>query len=289
MTNDSSFPSSGGSAASNVVEQARDYYDSGDADNFYFHVWGGEDIHVGLYASEDDAIVDASRRTVERMAQRLAHLPKGARVLDIGAGYGGAARFLAREKGFHVTCLNLSTVQNERNRRFTAEQGLSDLINVVDGSFEDLPFEGASFDVVWSQDAILHSGRRDRVFAEVDRVLKPGGDFVFTDPMQAEVVDPEVLAPVLARINLPSVGSFATYRRYAADLGWAERDIDNLSHQLPRHYARVKAVLEAREEALREVCTEDYRERMKAGLDKWVQAGRQGALAWGILHFAKSA
>lgn len=37
------------SAYSEVVETARDYYNSPDADNFYFHIWGGEDIHVGLY------------------------------------------------------------------------------------------------------------------------------------------------------------------------------------------------------------------------------------------------
>lgn len=289
MNNDSTFSSDSGGIQNAVVDKARDYYDSGDADNFYFHVWGGEDIHIGLYQSEDEAIVAASRRTVEHMARRLDHLPPGSRVLDIGAGYGGAARYLAREKGFHVTCLNLSTVQNERNRLFTAEQGLADLIDVVDGSFEDLPFETGSFDVVWSQDSILHSGRRKRVFAEVDRVLKPGGEFVFTDPMQAEDVDETILKPVLARIHLPSMGSFATYRSYANGLGWDERKIEDLSYQLTRHYGRVKEVLEERGAELRDVCTADYRERMKTGLDRWVEAGRQGALTWGILHFAKAA
>jgi sarcosine/dimethylglycine N-methyltransferase len=51
-----------------VVETARTYYNSDDADNFYFHVWGGEDIHIGIYDTPDEAIADASRRTVERMA-----------------------------------------------------------------------------------------------------------------------------------------------------------------------------------------------------------------------------
>src|SRR5690606_36140771 len=39
---------------SEVVQTARDYYNSDDADNFYFHVWGGEDIHIGLYESENE-------------------------------------------------------------------------------------------------------------------------------------------------------------------------------------------------------------------------------------------
>ena len=47
---------------------ARDYYNSEDADLYYAQVWGGEDIHIGLYRKPDESIFDASRRTVEHMA-----------------------------------------------------------------------------------------------------------------------------------------------------------------------------------------------------------------------------
>ncbi len=56
------------------------------------------------------------------------------------------------------------------------------------GVFEDIPEPDASVDVVWSQDAILHSDQREKVLPEVFRVLKPGGEFIFTDPMQADDV-----------------------------------------------------------------------------------------------------
>ncbi len=81
---------------SEVVSTARDYYNSEDADNFYFHIWGGEDIHIGLYEHEDEEIATASRRTVEYMARQVPGLNAESRVLDLGAGYGGAARYLAR-------------------------------------------------------------------------------------------------------------------------------------------------------------------------------------------------
>lgn len=271
-----------------AVDITREYYDSSAADNFYFHVWGGEDIHIGLYQSPADSIGDASRRTVETIARRLRHLPKGARVLDIGAGYGGAGRYLASELGLHVTSLNLSVVQNERNKQLCREQGLSELTAVVDGDFENLPFEDNSFDAVWSQDAILHSGDRKRVFCEVDRVLREGGDFVFTDPMQRENVPLSELKPVLERIHLQSMGSVSVYRSYAADLGWQEVSIDLLSPQLVNHYSSVLRELTERQAELSEKCGADYLEKMQAGLRHWIEAGKEGRLEWGIFHFRKN-
>ena len=191
-----------------VVKTAQDYYNSDDADNFYYHVWGGEDIHIGIYESLMQDIASASQSTIDAMAaQCLVTFVPQTRVLDVGAGYGGAARALAGKYGCHVTCLNLSEVQNLRNRSMNAQQELTDRIAVVDGSFEDIPFPAASFDLAWSQDAILHSGRRSMVLAEVDRVLKPGGEFIFTDPMQADDCPDGVLQSVLDRIHLDTLGS----------------------------------------------------------------------------------
>ena len=270
-----------------VVEIARDYYNSEDADNFYFHIWGGEDIHVGLYEHDDEEIPAASKRTVERLAQQIPDLDESTRILDIGAGYGGAARHLARTYGCHVTALNLSEKENERNREQNLITNLRDHIDVIDASFEELPFDDASFDVVWSQDAILHSGRRKKVMREVFRVLKPGGDFVFTDPMQADDCPPDVLKPVLERIHLESLGSFAYYKDTAADIGFECVEIIDMTEQLPRHYARVSSELTAHRSDLEGKVSDEYIDRMLNGLKNWVDAGNKGYLAWGIMHFRK--
>jgi sarcosine/dimethylglycine N-methyltransferase len=272
---------------SDVVEVARDYYNSEDADNFYFHIWGGEDIHIGLYEHEDEVIATASRRTVAHMAEQVRGLNAQTQVLDLGSGYGGAARYLADRFGCHVTALNLSETENERNRAMNRDAGLEHLIEVVDGNFEAIPAPDARYDLVWSQDAILHSPRRAEVIAEVARVLKPGGDFVFTDPMQADDCPPDVLQPVLDRIHLDSLGSFAFYREAAAAAGLEEVAIEDLTHQLPRHYARVRHELASQRQQLAGKVSEDYIERMLAGLQHWVDAGKAGRLAWGIMHFRK--
>ncbi|WP_433873358.1 methyltransferase domain-containing protein [Saccharopolyspora sp. CA-218241] len=268
---------------SNAVHTARDYYNSEDADNFYYHVWGGNDIHVGLYRGEGEEIDAASRRTVERMAGKVEITPE-TRILDIGAGYGGAARYLAATYGCKVSCLNLSEVENARNVEFNREAGLDELIEVKDGSFEDIPFQDNAFDIVWSQDAILHSGDRERVLEEVTRVLRPGGSFLFTDPMAADHARKKDLGPILDRLHLDSMGSPGFYRRELARLGLQSVDFDDLSEYLPVHYGRVLEVLEAKEGELASKISEDYRARMKVGLRNWVEAGQAGSLAWGIIH-----
>lgn len=279
---------SANSGYSAAVSTARDYYNSDDADNFYATIWGGEDIHIGLYKTPDESIFDASRRTVERMAARINGLGADTRVLDIGAGYGGPMRYLAGKFSCHAVALNLSEAENARDRDMNKARRLDHLIEVVDGSYEAIPYPDASFDVVWSQDAILHSGNRTKVLEEVARVLKPGGEFVFTDPMQADDCPAGVLQPILDRIHLETLGSPAFYRETAARLGMTELGFEEQTAQLVNHYSRVLEETERREEELAKVVNRDYIERMKAGLRHWVDGGKKNYLAWGIFHFRKS-
>lgn len=272
---------------SDVVQTARDYYNSDDADNFYFHIWGGEDIHIGLYESPTEDIAVASRRTVETMADRLPALSPGSRVLDLGSGYGGAARYIAKRFGCQVTALNLSEKENERNRQMCAEAGLEHQVDVVDGSFEDIPLADASVDVVWSQDAILHSGRRQQVISEAARVLKSGGHLVFTDPMESGTCSRKDLEPVLARIHLETLGSFGFYEETCSNLGLTRIDRVDMTEQLITHYSRVADELAAQRDSLNGKVSEGYIDKMLAGLENWVVAGKKGCLAWGILHFQK--
>jgi len=270
-----------------TVDTAREYYNSSDADRFYATIWGGEDIHIGLYQSDHDSILDASRRTVKKMAGYVEKLDSDSRVLDIGSGYGGSARFLVKQYGCQVGCLNLSEVQNQRNRELNRKEGISLSINVVDGSFEEIPMPDHSVDVVWSQDAILHSGNREKVFQEVHRVLDKGGQFIFTDPMKSEGCPPDVLRPILDRIHLDSLGSVEYYRKLAAKIGFKEIRIEDLSSNLTAHYSRVLQELVAQRHTLIRVCTEEYLDNMKDGLQHWVEAGKGGYLSWAILHFRK--
>lgn len=271
---------------SQAVATARDYYNSEDADNFYAIVWGGEDIHIGLYENKTESIIDASHRTVRHMAGLL-ELSANSKVLDIGAGYGGAARYLASTFDCSVVALNLSEKENQRDREINAERGLTDKIEVIDGSFESIPLEDNSVDAVWSQDAVLHSGHREKVIQEVARVLKPGGHFIFTDPMQSDDCPEGVLQPILDRIHLDSLGSPAFYRQMAAQQGMQEVVFEEHTQQLINHYSRVREETIRQTPELQKSVSPEYIERMIKGLGYWVDGGNNGYLAWGIFIFRK--
>jgi len=119
----------------------------------------------------------------------LAQIRAQDRVLDIGAGLAGPARLLAATLGCRVDCLELSPDYCAGAVLLNRLTGLGDRIEVHQGSALDLPFPGASFDAVWMQNVGMNIADKRKLYAEVYRVLKPGGRFAFQE-MAAGEPDP---------------------------------------------------------------------------------------------------
>ncbi len=266
-------------------DATRTYYESTDVDRFYDIVWGGEDIHTGIYEYDAEPVADASRRTVERLADRLGgRLSPGRTVLDLGSGYGGTARYLADRFGCDVVALNLSEAQNERHRAANAKRGLDHLIEVVTGSFHEVPYGEGHFDAVCSLEAFCHSGDRSRVLSEAARVLKPGGALAFTDIMAADDTPAEALRPVVSRLGVDALATPTFYLDQLAELGLAPVDFDDHTPHIARHYVRLTADTRAREADLRAAISPAYVDGLLANLPLWVDATSANRLRWGIFH-----
>ena len=267
---------------------AADYYNSRDADQFYELVWGGQDIHIGLYEANDEDIAIASERTVETLLKLATPLPEGGVVVDLGSGYGGASRRLSRLSSRPVHAVNISSVENQRHQRLNQDIGCDNQITVHDASFEDVPLEDESADLIWSQDAILHAGDRAKVLAEVSRLLKPGGCFVFTDPMAADGIAMDRLQAILDRIHLPDLASPDRYLSWGQSVGLTREIWDERTSMLIRHYSRVREETKRRRVELEQSISSDYLNRMEIGLGHWVEGGEQGHLSWGLMRFRKA-
>jgi sarcosine/dimethylglycine N-methyltransferase len=119
------------------------------------------------------------RASLELM--ELAHIGADDRVLDIGAGLGGPARLLASTLGCHVDCLEYSPDFCAGAALLNRLTGLGDRITVHRGSALDLPFPDAAFDVVWMQNVGMNIADKRQLYAEIHRVLRPGGRYAFQE------------------------------------------------------------------------------------------------------------
>ncbi len=112
------------------------------------------------------------------------------RVLEIGAGIGGPARYLAHSVGCRVTALELQPEVNALATDLTRRCGLDARVAHVCGNALTHPFEDGSFDAVVSWLAVLHIPERTRLVRRLAAVLRPGGtcfveDFTMRAPFAA--------------------------------------------------------------------------------------------------------
>lgn len=138
------------------------------------------DLVVAAYY--DDPLLEAAERyrSGEEWSEVRRRLGEGAgrSALDIGAGRGIASYALARD-GFAVTALEpdpSSLVGAAAIRALSEEAGLD--LRVVEEFSERLPFEDATFEVVFARAVLHHTSDLRQACQEFFRVLKPGGRFV---------------------------------------------------------------------------------------------------------------
>jgi SAM-dependent methyltransferase len=113
-------------------------------------------------------------------------------VLDIGCGLGGTARHIVHRYGAHVTGIDLTPVYVEVGQALNARVHLDEAIALEVASAVDLPMDEGRFDLVTMFHVGMNIADKERLFAEVGRVLRPGGQFALFDVMQDDSADPLV-------------------------------------------------------------------------------------------------
>jgi SAM-dependent methyltransferase len=112
----------------------------------------------------------------------MGRLAAGERVLDLGSGAGTDSLVAAQMVGAdgHVTGIDMTAAMLAKARAAAAEMGAAN-VEFVEAEAERLPFADASFDVVISNGVIDLVPDKDAVFAELYRVLAPGGRMQIAD------------------------------------------------------------------------------------------------------------
>jgi SAM-dependent methyltransferase len=130
-------------------------------------------------------------------------LAGGERVLDVGSGLGGPARYLAAVHGCRVTGIELTPTFVKIADRLSHRTGLSELVNFVQGDALELPFPPNSFDHAWTQHVAMNVLDKERLYRGVHRVLKNGGRLAIYDVVKGEV------EPVIYPIPCASAASIS--------------------------------------------------------------------------------
>jgi ubiquinone/menaquinone biosynthesis C-methylase UbiE len=138
-------------------------------------------------SADDLAAVDEfhirGRQATEELAE-LAGLTAGERVLDVGCGLGGTARYLAACYGVEVTGVDLTAEYCRVGNMLSDRTGLADRVELVIADALRLPFADASFDAVWSEHAAMNIADKARLYRELRRVLRAGARLAIYDVVQ---------------------------------------------------------------------------------------------------------
>ncbi len=103
------------------------------------------------------------------------------RVLDVGCGLGGPARYLARERGCHVIGVDLTQEFCDVAADLTRRVGLDDRVQIRQGDALALSDADGSFDVVWTQHVSMNIEDKAGFYREMRRVVRTGGRLAFFD------------------------------------------------------------------------------------------------------------
>jgi SAM-dependent methyltransferase len=166
------------------IARVREHYSAGGLINrikaaLTIIVPDGQPLTVDELAPLDQFHIRGMLATAELAS--AAGLEPSTRVLDAGCGIGGPARYLASTFGCKVIGVDLSPGFIEAAIYLTARSGLSDRVTFQVGNALHLPFEDAAFDVVFLQHVAMNIADRAALYAEVHRILTPGGRFATYD------------------------------------------------------------------------------------------------------------
>jgi tocopherol O-methyltransferase len=201
-------------------------------------VWG-EHVHHGLWTSGSESPEEAAVALARYVAD-AAGLSAGASVVDVGCGYGAVARLLAREREASVVGLTLSAAQAAAA---PAVAGVSLLVRdwLANG------LDGAAFDAAIAIESLSHMPDKPRAFAELGRVVRPGGRVVIVDWLTRESPGPVetrlLLRPICEEGHLPSMHSMGEYAALLRASGFAVDRAEDLTARAARTWSVVIARL----------------------------------------------
>jgi len=165
---------------------------------------------AGRYLAEDETLGQAQINKLKLVSDWI-NLPKGSQILDLGSGWGGFAKYVAKKQALDVHGYALSEKQLAYANELIQKEKLSDKVTF---EYKDFTKElsQTQYDGVVMIEAIEHVGKDDLsdFLTEVSKLLKPNAPFYlqFTGRYKPKLVDPWTLKYVFPGGHLPAKSEF---------------------------------------------------------------------------------
>lgn len=180
------------------------------------------------------------RRLVSRVLRELmavSHHRTGLRVLDVGCGRGGAARWIAESYGLEVIGVDLVPFNVQQAVRHQSDSGRGGVFVVGDAA--RLPFLSGSMSSVISIDSVVYMPDKSGVFGEFGRVLGAGGTGVLTDlVVDKEGADEHQISAFRKTWGMAPLITREAYCSMLADAGLVVESVTGLSGGSVRRFKK---------------------------------------------------
>ena len=108
------------------------------------------------------------------------------KILDVGSGMGGPARYIANKTGAEITAIELQSDQNNLAKDLTKKCGLSNKVNHICGDILDYDFKNQKFDAVVSWLTLYHISDHEILLKKLYDLLNPNG-FFYTEDITSRI------------------------------------------------------------------------------------------------------
>lgn len=249
-------------------------------------MWGGDDLHVGIYKEEATSPTEAARATTDRMLRLLPRIKKSTRMLLLQAGFGTAARYIAETHMCKVECLNDNEAQNTFNQQQIEAAELQKLVSVTLGDIDYMPYNPDYFDFVIAQDSFSITAKKRQMFRAIHRVMKPEARLIFCAIMRADKVSPAGEERI-ASLPVEELITAADYEDDARRGFFQKVYALDLSKNLATHFGKLEESLETNKAEMVKQTSQKFWAERKRVCQIFRELAEEGDLRWGIMMFQK--
>lgn len=191
-------------------------------------------------------------------------------VLDIGGRDGSHGLVMAERYGCRVVSVDPATANVEDGRRNVADHEYGHLVDIRQGSMEQIPCSDGEFALVFSRDMLVHVADLKRGLAECRRVLKPNGAMVIHNVFATDLLEPREAERLYADLAIvPDRVSVADFEASVGPAGFAVESLEMIGSEwyeasqeagtAPNYALQLSRLRRAKDDLLAEVGEMPYR------------------------------